>query len=128
MLRIGNAAGFWGDNLDAPVLLAAAGKLDYLTLEYLAELTMSILARLRQKDPQAGFASDFIPLVARLAPTLRDQPQLGVITNAGGMNPLACAAGSNAVGVQGIEERTRTRAVSIARTPGRDGARTARRV
>ncbi|HVL11439.1 MAG TPA: acyclic terpene utilization AtuA family protein, partial [Gemmata sp.] len=43
-IRIGNGCGFWGDNLDAPVRLAAAGRLDYLTLEYLAELTMSILA------------------------------------------------------------------------------------
>ena len=50
-VRIGNGCGFWGDNLDAPVELACRGRLDYLTLEYLAELTMSILAVQRQKDP-----------------------------------------------------------------------------
>ena len=58
--RVGNGAGFWGDNLDAPRLLAERGALDYLTLEYLAELTLSILARLREKDPQQGYATDLI--------------------------------------------------------------------
>ena len=52
-VRVGNGCGFWGDNLDAPVRLAAGGRLDYLTLEYLAELTMSILALLRHRDPSA---------------------------------------------------------------------------
>ena len=56
-VRIGNGCGFWGDNLDAPVRLAASGELDYLTLEYLAELTMSILAVQKQKDANAGFAT-----------------------------------------------------------------------
>ena len=53
-VRIGNGCGFWGDNLDAPIRLAQAGRLDYLTLEYLAELTMSILAVQRARDPAAG--------------------------------------------------------------------------
>ena len=66
-VRIGNGCGFWGDNLDAPVRLAAAGRLDYLTLEYLAELTMSILALQKQKDPEAGFATDFLDVLGRLA-------------------------------------------------------------
>ena len=91
-VRIGNGCGFWGDNLDAPVRLAAAGRLDYLTLEYLAELTMSILAVQRQKDPATGYASDFLDVLGRLAPTLAAQPKLRVVTNAGGMNPLGCAA------------------------------------
>lgn len=90
-IRIGNGCGFWGDNLDAPVLLARAGRLDYLTLEYLAELTMSILAVQKQKDPKLGFAGDFLDVLERLAPTLREQPGLKVVTNAGGMNPTACA-------------------------------------
>ena len=55
-LRISNGCGFWGDNLDAPIILARSGQLDYLTLEYLAELTMSILALQKQRDPQAGYA------------------------------------------------------------------------
>lgn len=91
-LRIGNGAGFWGDNLDAPARLANAGRLDVLTLEYLAELTMSVLARKHEKDPAAGFADDFIEVLSSLAPVLRAQPELKIITNAGGVNPLSCAA------------------------------------
>jgi hypothetical protein len=91
-IRIGNGCGFWGDNRDAPVLLAEHGRLDYLTLEYLAELTMSILAQQRQRDPQGGFASDFLEVLERLAPHLHAQPGLKIVTNAGGMNPTACAA------------------------------------
>ena len=90
-IRIGNAAGFWGDNLDAPRLLAEAGRLDYLTLEYLAELTMSILAHQRARDPDAGYVTDFPPVVASLQPSLQSQPGLRIVTNAGGMNPTACA-------------------------------------
>lgn len=96
-VRIGNGCGFWGDNLDAPVRLARAGRLDYLTLEYLAELTMSILAVQRAKDPAAGFATDFLDVLDRLTPTLRDQPTLKVMTNAGGMNPAGCAAKAKAI-------------------------------
>jgi hypothetical protein len=91
-VRIGNGCGFWGDNLDAPIRLAQAGRLDYLTLEYLAELTMSILAVQRARDPAAGFATDFLDVLDRLTPTLRAQPRLRVVTNAGGMNPSGCAA------------------------------------
>jgi hypothetical protein len=96
-LRVGNGCGFWGDNLDAPVLLAAAGRLDYLTLEYLAELTMSILALQKQRDPQAGFASDFLDVLDRLVPHLHEQPGLKIVTNAGGMNPVACAEKARAI-------------------------------
>jgi hypothetical protein len=91
-LRVGNGAGFWGDNLDAPYLLARDGRLDVLTLEYLAELTMAILSHLRTKDPSAGYVTDFPELVERLVPTLREQPGLRIVTNAGGLNPPACAA------------------------------------
>src|SRR3990170_4595321 len=91
-IRVGNGCGFWGDNQDAPVFLAEHGRLDYLTLEYLAELTMSILALQKQRDPQAGFAADFLDVLTRLAPLLVDQPNLRVVTNAGGMNPQQCAA------------------------------------
>src|ERR671939_1854384 len=96
-VRIGNGCGFWGDNLDAPVLLAERGRLDYLTLEYLAELTMSILALQKQRDPGAGFATDFLDVLERLCPALRAQPGLKVVTNAGGMNPAACAEKARAV-------------------------------
>jgi Acyclic terpene utilisation family protein AtuA len=90
-VRIGNGCGFWGDNLDAPIELAQTGRLDYLTLEYLAELTMSILALQKQRDPATGFARDFLDVLDRLGPILAHQANLRIVTNAGGMNPSACA-------------------------------------
>ncbi|HET6881694.1 MAG TPA: acyclic terpene utilization AtuA family protein [Pirellulales bacterium] len=97
LVRIGNGAGFLGDNLDAPRRLVESAELDYLTLEYLAELTLSILARLREKDPQAGYAEDFLTVLRSLLPALRQQPRLKIVTNGGGMNPLACARAAGAV-------------------------------
>src|SRR3954465_3794655 len=96
-LRIGNGCGFWGDNLDAPIVLAEQGRLNYLTLEYLAELTMSILALQKQRNPDAGYATDFLDVLERLIPVLKEQPGLRVVTNAGGMNPAGCAAKSRAL-------------------------------
>jgi hypothetical protein len=90
-LRIANGAGFLGDNLDAPRRLVESAEVDYLTLEYLAELTLSILARLREKDPTAGYAADFVTVLADLCPGLKAQPRLRIVTNAGGMNSRACA-------------------------------------
>lgn len=90
-IRVGNAAGFWGDNLDAPASLAREGDLDVLTLEYLAELTLAILAHLRSKDPRAGFVGDFPELLEKLGPILKEQPKLRIVTNAGGLNPESCA-------------------------------------
>lgn len=91
-VRIGNGCGFWGDNVDAPRILAETGRLDYLTLEYLAELTMSILALQKQRNPEAGYATDFLTVLEGLVPILKEQPGLKIVTNAGGMNPGACAA------------------------------------
>lgn len=90
-IRVGNGCGFWGDQPDAPILLVKHGMLDFLTLEYLAELTMSILASQRQRDPKLGFASDFLETLDRLCPLWQQQPQLRIITNAGGLNPAGCA-------------------------------------
>jgi hypothetical protein len=90
-LRVGNGAGFWGDNLDAPYLLARDGRIDVLTLEYLAELTLAILGHLRSKDPAAGYVTDFPELLERLVPLLRDRHGLTVVTNAGGLNARSCA-------------------------------------
>ncbi|MFO0810166.1 MAG: acyclic terpene utilization AtuA family protein [Gemmataceae bacterium] len=105
-LRIGNGCGFWGDNLDAPVELVTRTHLDYLTLEYLAELTMSILAVQKARDPGVGFASDFLNVLERLGPHLLAQPGLKIVTNAGGMNPAACAAKARAtLDAAGLKER-----------------------
>src|ERR1700730_14202065 len=106
VVRIGNGCGFWGDNLDAPIVLAERGQLDYLTLEYLAELTMSILALQKQRDPQTGFATDFLDVLQRLCPVLKSQPCLKIVTNAGGMNPAACAVQAKAIlNKAGLAER-----------------------
>ena len=72
-IRIANGAGFLGDNLDAPRRLVETAEVDYLTLEHLAELTLSILARSRQKDPSAGYATDFIHVLQSLGPALLAQ-------------------------------------------------------
>jgi hypothetical protein len=93
-LRVGNGAGFWGDNIDAPYLLARDGRIDVLTLEYLAELTMAILSHLRSKDSQAGYVTDFPDLVERLVPVLHQDKSLRIVTNGGGLNPVACATRS----------------------------------
>src|SRR6187549_4219202 len=90
-LRIANGAGFLGDWPEAPRRLVERAEVDYLTIEHLAELTMSILARRREKDPSAGYAEDFLDILRSLLPTLKTQPQLKIVANSGGMNPPACA-------------------------------------
>lgn len=90
MIRIANGQGFWGDWLEAPVRLVEQGPIDYLVLDYLAEVTMSILQKQRQGDPNLGYARDFPPLVARLAGRIRERG-ITVVANAGGVNPVACA-------------------------------------
>ena len=90
MIRIANGQGFWGDWLEAPVNLVDQGPLDYLTLDYLAEVTMSILQKQRKSDGRLGYARDFPPLIARIAPRIRER-RIRVIANAGGVNPIACA-------------------------------------
>jgi Acyclic terpene utilisation family protein AtuA len=90
MIRIANGQGFWGDWLEAPVRLVEQGPIDYLALDYLAEITMSILQKQKQADPNLGYARDFPPLIARIAGHIRERG-VRVIANAGGVNPIACA-------------------------------------
>jgi hypothetical protein len=90
MIRIANGQGFWGDWLEAPVRLIEQGPIDYLALDYLAEITMSILQKQKQADPNLGYARDFPPLIGRIAKQLRER-NVKVIANAGGVNPEACA-------------------------------------
>ena len=63
MIRIANGQGFWGDSIDAPVQLIDYGKINYLTLDYLAEVTLSIMQRQKLKNPNFGYASDFVDLI-----------------------------------------------------------------
>lgn len=90
MIRIANGQGFWGDWLEAPVGLLEQGPIDYLTLDYLAEITMSILQKQRQADANLGYARDFPELMERIGDLVRERG-VKVIANAGGVNPIACA-------------------------------------
>jgi hypothetical protein len=91
-IRIGGAGGFWGDSVAAMEQLVTQGNVDYIMSDYLAELTMAILAKQKDRDPAAGFATDFVALSLR--PVLREvvRRKIRIVVNAGGMNPRACAA------------------------------------
>lgn len=89
VVRIGSGQGFWGDDLEAPVRQVEGGPLDYLMMDYLAEVTMSIMQKQRSRRPEAGFARDFPPLMERIFPSCLEKG-VRVVTNAGGVNPLGC--------------------------------------
>lgn len=92
IVRIGNAQGFWGDNIDAPLQLALQQPdLDYLTLDYLSEVSMSIMAVQKEKDPSLGYAQDFVTVISSLSNLWKKGSKLKVVANAGGLNPLECA-------------------------------------
>jgi hypothetical protein len=96
-LRIGCGCGFWGDSAAGPAQLVRQGDLDVLVLDYLSEITLSLLARARRKRPELGYTPDFIDAVMR--PLAKEIAARGikVIANAGGVNPRACAATLRAV-------------------------------
>ena len=89
MIRIASGQGFWGDRLDAPIEQVRRGPIDFLMLDYLAEVTMSILQKQRSRDPAQGYARDFIPLMQELFPDLLER-DVRVVTNAGGVNLEDC--------------------------------------
>ncbi|MFQ5552069.1 MAG: acyclic terpene utilization AtuA family protein, partial [Gemmatimonadales bacterium] len=90
-VRIASGQGFWGDWLDAPVRQVEGGEIDYLVMDYLAEVTMSIMQKQKSRDRRLGYAKDFVPLMERIMPALA-QRRFKVIANAGGVNPASCAA------------------------------------
>jgi hypothetical protein len=73
MIRIANGSAFWGDSVEAPIQLLRGGPLDYLTLDYLAEITMSILQKQRARDPKGGYAHDFPGIIKRGAKEIVEQ-------------------------------------------------------
>jgi hypothetical protein len=91
IIRLGGAAAFWGDSEEGVAQLLHAGGLDYLVFDYLSEITMSILARMRARDPAAGYVPDFVSIVGRLLPEIA-RSGCKLVANAGGVNARACGA------------------------------------
>src|SRR5438105_10341848 len=89
-IRVAAGEGFWGDLPDAPVRQVEGGPIDYLMLDYLAEVTMSIMQKQRSRDPAAGYAKDFVPLIKQILPTCVER-NIRVTANAGGVNVEGCA-------------------------------------
>src|SRR3989441_11037189 len=90
-IRIAGGQGFWGDLPEAPVRQVEGGPIDYLMLDYLAEVTMSIMQKQRSRDPSAGYAKDFVPLMKQILPACVER-NIRVTANAGGVNVEGCAA------------------------------------
>ncbi len=90
IVRVAGGQGFWGDWLDAPRRQVEGGPVDYLMLDYLAEVTMSILQKQKERDPQMGYARDFLGAMESVLPAVVERG-VKVIANAGGVNPVACA-------------------------------------
>jgi hypothetical protein len=91
VVRVAAAQGFWGDSLEAPRQQVERGDVDYLMLDYLAEVTMSILQKQKERDPSMGYARDFVGAIESIVPALVKRG-VRVVANAGGVNPGACAA------------------------------------
>jgi hypothetical protein len=90
-IRVASGQGFWGDLLTAPVDQVRNGPIDYLMLDYLAEVTMSIVQKQRARDPNAGYAKDFVALMREILPDCVEK-NIKVLSNAGGVNVEGCAA------------------------------------
>jgi hypothetical protein len=90
IVRVAAGQGFWGDDLDAPRRQVEGGQVDYLMLDYLAEVTMSILQKQKERDPNLGYARDFVGAMESVLPAVLERG-VKVVANAGGVNPAACA-------------------------------------
>ena len=96
VVRIANASGYWGDDPEALYRQVTGGEVDYVTMDFLAEITMVILQRQRARDPRAGFAYDFVEQLERALPAIAERGTT-VIVNAGGINPAGCAEAIDAL-------------------------------
>jgi len=104
-VRVAGGQGFWGDLLIAPVNQVRGGQIDYLMLDYLAEVTMSIVQKQKQRDPKAGYARDFVSLMREILPDCVEK-NIKVLSNAGGVNVSGCAeAIRDAAGELGLSGR-----------------------
>ena len=99
VVRVAGGQGFWGDSLDAPRQQVENGPVDYLMLDYLAEVTMSILQKQKERDPTMGYARDFVGAMDSVLDAVTERG-VRVIANAGGVNPPACAAA-----IQGVAKK-----------------------
>lgn len=114
-IRIASGQGFWGDWLEAPLRQVQGGPIDYLVLDYLAEVTMSILQKQRSRDPAMGYARDFVTMIERILPEMVSKG-VRVVSNAGGVNPRSCAEAVRRV----VHEAGLDRKVRIALVRGDD--------
>ncbi|HEX4684117.1 MAG TPA: acyclic terpene utilization AtuA family protein [Gemmatimonadaceae bacterium] len=107
LVRVASGQGFWGDWLEAPRRQVEGGEIDYLMLDYLAEVTMSILQKQKERDPNLGYARDFVGAIESVLPAVAERG-VRVIANAGGVNPPACAAAIRAVAEKrGVSDKVR---------------------
>src|SRR3989449_11728089 len=111
-IRIAAGQGFWGDLPEAPVRQVEGGPIDYLMLDYLAEVTMSIMQNQKARDPKSGYARDFVPLMKQVLPACVER-DIKVIANAGGVNVAGCAEAGGGVARQlGLNGKVRTGVVT----------------
>ena len=89
-IRIASGQGFWGDLLTAPIDQVTKGPVDYMMMDYLAEVTMSIMQKQKRKDPKTGYARDLVSLMEQILPVCMEK-NIKIITNGGGVNPVACS-------------------------------------
>jgi hypothetical protein len=105
-IRIASGQGFWGDLLTAPIDQVTKGPLDYMMMDYLAEVTMSIMQKQKRKDPKLGYAKDLVQLLQEILPICVER-NIKIITNGGGVNPIACSEAileaSKSLGIRGLK-------------------------
>lgn len=104
-IRIASGQGFWGDLLTAPIDQVSKGPIDYMMMDYLAEVTMSIMQKQKMKNPALGYAKDLVPLMEQILPIVMER-NIRVITNGGGVNPIGCRdaifAVAKKLGIKGL--------------------------
>lgn len=89
VVRIGSGSGSWGNDISEPREMLSRTHVDYLVMDYLAELTLSIMRRQMDRNPEAGFATDFLAVVEDILPLIAASGTR-IVTNAGGLNPRTC--------------------------------------